>query len=958
MNATADSSCLEAAGRLVDHEHQSTLGALSDESVLALAWAVKDLCYAAWSTEPRRAVRAASAMQQLVRAARSAQLTTAVPELEALAAWTDGIRHVIDGEMEAASATLKAARHAFERLGRPRHAAQTQVPRIMALAMLGRHDEAARCAEAARRVLVDQGDLLTASKVSLNLGNLHLRAHRHAAAAERFREAASLFSRTGDVEHSVMADIGLAEALASFGDFAEARRIIARAGSQAKAHGFPVLQALIDESSGLLDLVCGHYHRALSSLEAARRQYAELQMPQHLAIAEKQLADAYLALRLLPEALAGYEAALGRFAALNMGVDRAWTALQRGRALALAGQGGAATGALADAADAFATLDTPTGAAAVAMAQAELALAAGDAEGALARARAAAERFRSAGLLDRQLRAEAAEAQALLQHGDAAGAWQVFDATLTTAREHELLPVQLRCLNGRAMASRRLGNPSAAQQDLLAAVELFEEQRCLLPGDEMRSAFQSDHLQPFAQLMCLSLEAHERAEVGAADVLAQLDRLRARTLTDRLGPATSDGYDGAGGLFGPRTSAAAETADLRARLAWLYRRLRQQTEEGGIEPVLAETLRATERELLERTRRFRLAAGPGASATVAGTLQIAALQQALGPEDALVEYGVQDDELFACVATRETVLVRRHLAPWAQVIGTVRALRFQIESLRHGAQHLQRHMATLEARTQAHLQRLHAQVWQPLASALQGRTRVLVVPHAQLGSVPFAALHDGERYVVEGTQLACAPSARLAVHTLARRRTAARNVLALGGSRRLPHAAHEAKLVAGLLSRGQSFVGQAATIDALRAHASQADVLHFACHGQFRCDNPVFSALYLHDGPLTAEQVESLRLPGSLVVLSACDSALNDSDGGGDEMFGLTRAFLLAGASRVLAALWPVDDSTTADFMSDFYAGLRRDQPPAAALRLAQLAASRRGTHPFYWAPFVLTGGW
>ena len=112
-------------------------------------------------------------------------------------------------------------------------------------------------------------------------------------------------------------------------------------------------------------------------------------------------------------------------------------------------------------------------------------------------------------------------------------------------------------------------------------------------------------------------------------------------------------------------------------------------------------------------------------------------------------------------------------------------------------------------------------------------------------------------------------------------------------------------------------------------------------------------------GPaLTAEQVESLHLPGSLVVLSACETALHDSGSGGEEMFGLTRAFLLAGASRVIAALWPVDDATTADFMADFYAGLRRGHAAAAALRLAQLAAGRRRAHPFYWGPFILTGGW
>ena len=227
--------------------------------------------------------------------------------------------------------------------------------------------------------------------------------------------------------------------------------------------------------------------------------------------------------------------------------------------------------------------------------------------------------------------------------------------------------------------------------------------------------------------------------------------------------------------------------------------------------------------------------------------------------------------------------------------------------------------------------------------------------------IPFAALHDGERYLAEQVQIAFVPSARIALHGLAHKSRPARTVLALGESSRLPRAAHEAETVAALLPHGQSFVGEAATLENLRAHAGDADVIHFACHAQFRTDSPVFSALHLHDGALTAEVAESLHMPGALVVLSACETALHDGGGegsSGDEMFGLTRAFLLAGAARVMAALWPVHDAATADLMSDFYGGLRRGQAPAAALRQAQLKERGRRGHPFFWASFSLMGGW
>ena len=949
MSLQQDALCREQASRLVVGDALPPPAELTPEATRALGWALKDLCYSSWASEPQRAVRAAGALRRLRDAARPAAAPAALPEVDALVAWTDGIARAIQGEMEAATASFDAAAAAFAALGQPHHAAQTQVPKIMALAMLGRHDDAAHCAEVAQRALLDNGDPGAASKVLLNLGNLYLRADRYTAAAERFREAAQLLARVGDPEQRVVADIGLADALAAAGDVDEAVRTYALARSRAAAHAFPVLEALVEESVALLDLVRGRYREALAGLEGSRRRYAGLEMPQHLAIAEKQLADAYLELRLLPESLAGYETALGRFRALDMQVDRAWTLVQRGRALALCGQRAAAAASLSEAAQHFATQNNTTGAAGVALAQAELALAAANGQQALALAREAADRFQRAGLVERHLRAQAVQAQALLQLGEVAPARALFDATLSAARKHQLLPVQMRCLTGRAMAARAAGDRQAARADLEAAVDLFEDQRRTLPGDELRSAFQCDHLLPFQELLRLELEAHAQGGSDAADVLAQLDRFRARALADRLGAADRD--------HGESDARQAGTQDLRARLAWLYRRLHQLHDEAGASAAVTAELRATERELLERARRTRLSTGAATPVREHAELDIRALQRSLEPGDALVEYGVQGDELFACVVTRADVQVKRRLAAWPQVVDTVRSVRFQVETLRHGSAPVQRHLPMLERRIDLHLHQLHTFIWQPLEPLLGERQRVLIVPHAQLGSVPFAALHDGERCIAERSQIAFAPSARLAVRALARKPQAAVRVLALGESTRLPHAAREANAVAGMLPQGRAFVGSDATIENLLDHGGSANVIHFACHAQFRTDNPVFSALHLHDGVLTAEAIEALRLPGATIVLSACETALSDA-GSGDEMFGLTRAFLVAGASRVLAALWPVDDATTAELMFDFYAGLRRGQPPGAALRQAQLAARHRRAHPFYWASFSLMGRW
>jgi CHAT domain-containing protein len=151
---------------------------------------------------------------------------------------------------------------------------------------------------------------------------------------------------------------------------------------------------------------------------------------------------------------------------------------------------------------------------------------------------------------------------------------------------------------------------------------------------------------------------------------------------------------------------------------------------------------------------------------------------------------------------------------------------------------------------------------------------------------------------------------------------------------------------------------QAATWPALRAALAEpaaADVLHLACHGQFRADSPWFSALQLADGPLTLREAAGLPLAGRTVVLSACETGLSRI-APGDELVGLVRGFLAAGAPTVLSTLWTVDDSTTASLMRTFYARLLAGRPAREALREAQVLLREEHPHPYHWAPFVLHG--
>jgi CHAT domain-containing protein len=176
----------------------------------------------------------------------------------------------------------------------------------------------------------------------------------------------------------------------------------------------------------------------------------------------------------------------------------------------------------------------------------------------------------------------------------------------------------------------------------------------------------------------------------------------------------------------------------------------------------------------------------------------------------------------------------------------------------------------------------------------------------------------------------------------------------------LSHAEQEARTVAGLFNT-QALVGAAATESALAARVPQAGLLHLAAHGQLNQLSPLFSRIVLapdekNDGNLEVHELYGLDLAQTdLVVLSACNTQLG-SQSLGDDLVGLTRAFMYAGAPSVVASLWSVDDEATELLMRAFYTKLQQGRGKAQALREAQQDLRQQLPHPYYWAAFVLTG--
>jgi CHAT domain-containing protein len=161
--------------------------------------------------------------------------------------------------------------------------------------------------------------------------------------------------------------------------------------------------------------------------------------------------------------------------------------------------------------------------------------------------------------------------------------------------------------------------------------------------------------------------------------------------------------------------------------------------------------------------------------------------------------------------------------------------------------------------------------------------------------------------------------------------------------------------LAKLLPNAELHHGHSVTLETFRRLAGQCSLIHLATHALFRADNPLFSRLRFADGWLLARDLYEIRLDCELATLSACRTGVSDVEAG-DELFGLTRGFLAAGAHALAVSLWPADDAATEALMTHFYGALADGAPRAAALRAAQRAIRAQYPHPYHWAAFVLVG--
>jgi CHAT domain-containing protein len=498
----------------------------------------------------------------------------------------------------------------------------------------------------------------------------------------------------------------------------------------------------------------------------------------------------------------------------------------------------------------------------------------------------------------------------------------------------------------------RCGRPQPAYAAYLRAKKLLEQLRSGIRGEELKISFMRDRSEVYEGLVSLCFSGGKEQ---AREALGYIEQAKSRSLLDLLmcdaGPALT-APEGKGKV-------ARRIRELREELNWYHHKAElEQFHSDQNSTAKLQRLRdeasGRERELLRLLREHPTEIGEREVLRAGASLPIEQIQSELHPSATILEYFQVRDRCVAVLMSRDHL----ELVPLGNVeriANLIRQLRFQMAKLRLGPEYVRTFEHVLLEATENHLWELHQELIAPLRSQLR-TSHLIVVPHGCLHSLPFHSLFDGQDYLVDNFTVSYSPSA--SIYFLCNKRSEVlqeSNVVMGVPDPSIPVVEEEVASVAKILSRAELAVGPGATTEFLRKHAPQCGVVHIATHGSFREDQPMFSGIRLADGYLSLYDMYQLKLSANLVTLSGCSTGLNLVSAG-DEVLGLMRGLIYAGARSCLLTLWDVQDSSTAEFMRFFYESFTAGSNKAKAVRDASLKLRRSYRHPYYWAPFVLVG--
>jgi CHAT domain-containing protein len=858
------------------------------------------------------------------------------------------------GNNQAALKHHEQALAVFRKVGDEQEEARTLNASIQPCILVGDYDRALAASEGAKIIFGRSDDKRHLAHVEINLGNLFHRQDRFEEGLACYERAYEMLLPIGDSEGLAVALYNMSVCLISLNDFPRALATYQRAREVFVERGMTLLVGQADYNIAYLYYLRGEYGRAIDMLRTTREKSEHNGDAHILALCYLDLSDIYLELNLSAEAADVAQEGAGRFQKLGMGYEGAKCLTNEAIALGQQGRAVRALDLFAQARAAFLRERNHIWPWLIDLYRALVLFN----EGRLFEARRSCEKvlnfFRSSTLHGKAVLCHLLLARIALRSRDREGARKhCHDAVQRLASlEMPVLDYEANFLMGESHAAAGdLDSAYTAYQKASAALETL---RSNLRKDELKIAFMKNKTEVYERLVEMCLAGGIEGS-GIREAFKYIELAKSRGLAELIFRGAQGAVESTAG----HSQLVRRIRDLREELNWYYHRIdteQLRPEESNLARIehLQTEAQSREKALVRTLRELPDSVPEAALLRGAQGVPLDEIQALLPQDSTLVEYFAVGDQLLVVVLESGRIeivpvtLLRR-------VTGLLQMLRSQLAKLRLDESHVRRFEKPLFEATQSHLQELYTELIEPIRARISG-THIIFVPHGILHSLPFHALFDGQQYLIDTASVSYAPSASVYALCQGRQAATGNSSLVLGvPDAQAPSINEEVSAVASAMQPAQVFVGEAATEQVLREWGPKSRWIHLATHGNFRSDNPMFSGIRLSHSYLNLLDLYELRLPAELVTLSGCATGLNVV-AAGDEILGLSRGLLGAGAQCLMLTLWDVHDLSTAEFMSCFYKGLQRSQSKAQALREAMRTLREKYPHPYYWAPFFLTG--
>ncbi len=858
------------------------------------------------------------------------------------------------GQCKPAVELFRQAALLFESTGNMSEVGRTLSTSLQSLALLGEYENAFSTAQRAREIFTQLDDTWRLARLEINVANIYHRQNHFQQALAAYQRAYEQLLPHNDAEGVSGALHNMAVCLIALDDFHGAWEAYRKMRDFCQRFDMPLMVAQADYNIAYLFYLRGDYARALELLRVSRDTCLKNGDRYHLGLCDLDESEIYLELRLIDEAAEMAQKSFEQFQELGMNYEAARSLANLAIAAGLQDKPIRSIQLFAQAKEIMLREKNQVWPSLLDLYQALVLFDEGDLVAARRLCTAALEFFGPTQMPSKYVICLSLLARVCLKTGElhcAAGYCEEALQRVATL-DTPILSYEAQFVMGQVYEA--LGEPTKAYDAYQKSRSALDALRSGLQAEELKIAFMKNKVEVYGRLVQLCLD-RDSGQASMAEAFSYMEEAKSRILRDlifgRLHFAFTDDFE--------QNETSQRIRDLKQELNWYYRRIeREQFSQDATSPELIESLRlraqAHEHELLRLLRELPASDRVGRTWRSSATVSLDEIRASLGSEAALIEYFCVGERVLAALVTAGSIEVVpvTHMSRLTQ---RLRMLQFQISKFRLGRQYISDFYGTLLRATQNHLHAIYQEVFAPFRHLLKTR-HLVIVPYGPLHSLPFHALFDGQQFLIDNFTITYAPSA--SIHALcyqrAERHTGPSLILGVEDPK-TPFVRQEVEGVAAVVPEPEVLIGSGATERALREIGARSQLVHIATHGYFRQDSPMFSAIRLADSYISLYDLYHMNLPVDLLTLSGCVTGL-DVIAAGDELLGLARGLLYAGARSLLLSLWDVDDCSTAEFMKLFYSHLheRRDKPEA--FRSAMLELRTRYPHPYYWAPFRLSG--